>query len=283
MERYSSLVPLHFNVNFKFKIGETTLDNNEAKALLNAAGRNQAIVVDIADHIDPTMIDAKKLFSISVETKNPTLASLAARFAIEGIETPKKRTYTRTDANRISRIEQTTNINHPDDAIEALCRMANLKAIGAAMILDGICDGNSRTLRQIATSCVNNMAYRGSVSPDSQCFMGFCKDGEGNYRTLNQGPNVPRSACYHASPMYTAIRDGAALLKEWGLLEMKEVIEFGSKDKDIDENSKRLRRIVYAVAPTSMGQKVAHEWGDIKDFISRRWSTRIRERNAYAA
>lgn len=270
-------------MNFKFKIGETSLDNNEAKALFNAAGRSQAIVVDIAEHIDLTMIDAKKLFSISVETKNPTLASLAARFAIEGVESPKKRTYTRTEANRISRIEPTITISHPEEAIEALCRMTNLKAIGAAMILDGVYDGNSRTLRQIATSCVNNMAYRGSVSPDSQCFMGFCKDGDGHYRTLNQTPDVPRGACYHASPMYTAIRDGAALLKEWGLLEMKEIIEFGSKDKELNENSKRLRRTVYAVTPTAMGQRVAHEWGDIKDFISRRWSTRIREQNTYAA
>lgn len=270
-------------MNFKFKIGETTLDNTEAKALLNAAGREQAIVVDIAEHIDPAMIDAKKLFSISVETKNPALASLAARFAIEGIETPKKRTYNRSDANRISRIEPNKVITQPDEAIEALCKMGSLKAIGAAMILDGVSDGNSRTLRQVATSCVNSMAYRGTVSPDSQCFMGFCKDGEGHYRTLNQGPNVPRSAAYHASPMYTAVRDGAQLLKEWGLIELKEIIEFGSKDKELDENSKQLRRLVYAVSPTAMGQKVAHSWGDINDFISRRWSTRIRERNSYAA
>ena len=270
-------------MNFKFKIGDTTLDNNEAKALLSAAGRDQSIVVDIAEHIDPAMIDAKKLFSISVETKNPTLASLAARFAIEGVETPKKRSYTRSDAKRISRIEIKKVISQPDEAIEAFCKMGNLKAIGAAMILDGVKDGNSRTLRQIATSCVNSMAYRGVVSPDSQCFMGFCKDSEGHYRTLNQGPNVPRTACYHASPMYTSVRDGAQLLKEWGLIELKEIIEFGSKDKELDENSKQLRRVVYAVSPTVMGQKVAKEWGDINDFISRRWSTRIRERSSYAA
>lgn len=270
-------------MNFKFKIGDTTLDNNEAKALLNAAGRDKAIVVDIAEHIDPSMIDAKKLFSISVETKNPTLASLAARFAIEGIETPKKRQYNRTEANRISRIEATTKITVPAEAIDSLCRMSGLRAIGAAMILEGLADGNTRTLRQIATACVNAMAYRGSVSPDSQCFTGFIKDGDGHYRTLNQGPGIPRSACYHASPMYTAIRDGAALLKEWGLIEMKEIIEYGSKDKELDENSKQLRRTVYAVYASSMGQKVAKEWGDIADFISHRWSGRIREKRMYAA
>jgi len=270
-------------MNFKFKIGETSLDNSEARALLSAAGRDSAIVVDIAEHIDPTMIDAKKLFSISVETKNPTLASLAARFAIEGVETPKKRTYTRTDANRISRIEVKETFSQPAQAIDALCQMKSLKAIGAAMILDGISDGNSRTLRQIATSSVNGMAYRGSVSPDSQCFMGFVKDADGHYRTLNQGPGIPRSACYHASPMYNAVRDGAALLKELGLIEMSEHIEFGSKDKDLDENSRQLRRTVYAVTPTAMGQKVAHEWGDISDFISHQWSSRIRERRVYAA
>ena len=270
-------------MNFKFKIGETALDNNEAKALLSAAGKNTAIVVDIADHVDPTMIDAKKLFSISVETKNPTLASLAARFAIEGVETPKKRSYKRTEANRLSRIEPKRTINEPVEAIEALCKMGNLKAIGAAMILEGVASGQSRTLRQIATNCVNAMAYRGTVSPDSQCFMGFCKDGEGNYRTLNQGPNVPRSAAYHASPVYTAVRDGAQLLKEWNLIELKEIIEFGSKDKELDENSQQLRRVVYAVSPTAMGQKVANSWGDVFDFISHRWSSRIREKRSYAA
>lgn len=270
-------------MNFKFKIGETTLDNNEAKALLSAAGKDAAIVVDIAEHVDPSMIDAKKLFSISVETKNPTLASLAARFAIEGVETPKKRTYTRTEANRISRIEPKKTVNVPAEAIEELCKMDNLKSIGAAMILEGVSDGSSKTLRQIATTCVNSMAYRGMVSADSQCFMGFCKDGEGHYRTLNQGPSVPRSAAYHASPMYTAIRDGAQLLKEWGLIELKEIIEFGSKDKELDENSQQLRRVVYAVSPTGMGQKVANDWGDIFDFISHRWSSRIREKRSYAA
>jgi len=270
-------------MNFKFKIGETSLDNNEARALLSAAGRESAIVVDIAEHVDLTMIDAKKLFSISVATKNPTLASLAARFAIEGVETPKKRTYTRTDANRISRIEVKETFNHPAQVIEALCKTTSLKSIGAAMILEGVSDGNSRTLRQIATTCINAMAYRGSVSPDSQCFMGFVKDADGHYRTLNQGPNTPRSICYHASPVYNAIRDGAALLKEWGLIEMNETIEFGSKDKDMDENSRQLRRTVYAVSPTAMGQKVAHEWGDIADFISHRWSSRIRDRRVYAA
>lgn len=270
-------------MNLKFKIGDTTLDNTEAKALLNAAGREAAIIVDIADHVDPAMIDAKKLFSISVETKNPTLASLAARFAIEGVCAPRKRQYRRNDAQRISRIEPSVVINQPSEAIEALCRMGGLKSIGAAMILDGLHDGNTKTLRQIATACVNGMAYRGSVSPDSQCFAGFVKDADGHYRTLNQGPNIPRNACYHASPMYTAIRDGAALLKEWGLVEMKEIIEFGSKDKELDDNSKQLRRTVYAVSPTSMGQKVAHEWGDIADFICHRWSSRIREKKLYAA
>lgn len=270
-------------MNFKFKIGETTLDSHEAKALLEAASKEASITVDITDHLDPAMINAKKLFSISVETKNPTLASLAARFAIEGVSITSKRRSSRADAQRISQIEQSVNFEHPAQAIDAICRMGSLKAIGAAMIVQGVSEGHTRTLRQIAISCVNGMAYRGSVSPDSQCFVGFMKDGEGHYRTLNQGPNVPRTACYHASPMYTALREGAALLKEWGLVEMKELVEYGSEDKDMGDNAKRLRRVVYAVAPTTMGQRVAFEWGDISDFISHRWSSRIREKKIYAA
>lgn len=76
--------------------------------------------------------------------------------------------------------------------------------------------------------------------------------------------------------MYTAMRDGAQLLKESGLIEMREAIEFGSKDKPVDDNSKQLRRVVYFVQLTALGQKTANQWGDIKDFISHRWSTRIR-------
>ena len=266
----------------KFRLGDTTLGNSEATALLNAAGKEAAITIDIAEHVDPSMIDAKKLFSISVATKNTTLASLAARFAIEGVATPRKRQYRRTDAKRISHIKPSVVIEQPTQAIDSLLTMGGLKAIGAAMILEGISDGHTRTLRQITTSCVNSMAYRGSVSPDSQCFVGFVKDGDGHYRTLNQGPNVPRNACYHASPMYTSIRDGAALLKEWGLIEMKETIEFGSNDKEIDDSSKRLQRTVYAVSPTATGQRVARYWGDISDFISHRWSSRIREKKLYA-
>lgn len=271
-------------MQFKFKIGDTTLDNSEAKALLNAAGRKESIVVDITDHLDPAMIDAKKLFSLSFETKNPALASLAVKIAIEGVDfNKKKRTGNRAEAKRLSSIEIKKIVSSPEQAIEDLCGMTSIKSLGAAMILEGVGDGCSRTLRQIATACVNGMAYRGSVSPDSQCFMGFCKDGNGDYRTLNQGPNVPRSACYHASPMYTAMRDGAQLLKEWGLIELKELIEFGSHDRSLDESSQKLRRVVYAVSATEMGLKVAGDWGDITDFISHRWSTRIREKKSYAA
>lgn len=270
-------------MNLTFKIGDTTLDNTEAKALLSASGKEPEIVVDIADHLDPTMFDAKKLFSMSVETKNPTLASLAARFAIEGINVRKKRTYNRSDANRLSRLSVKRTFSEPDEAIDWLCGMTNLKGIGAAMILDGVKDGYSHTLRDIATKCINDMAYRGQVSPDSQCFIGFCKNSDGLYQPLVQGPGVPRNSCYHSSAIYTAMRDGAQLLKESGLIDMSETIEFGSQDKATTENGRRLRRVVYSVRATAMGQRVAHEWGDIKDFIAHRWSARIRGRTSYAA
>lgn len=83
--------------------------------------------------------------------------------------------------------------------------------------------------------------------------------------------------------MYTALRDGAALLKEWGLIEMKEVVEFGSENKKLNSASKLLRRTVYTVKSTSMGRKVAEEWGDINDYITHQWSRRVRERKMYAA
>jgi len=260
----------------KFKIGDTLLNDSEAKALLSAASEQTEIIIDISKHVDPRMFDPTKLFSMSVETRNPTLANLAMRFAVEGVSPKRKRPYNRTNINRISQITPTRTFDKPEEVIELLCGMNSLKALGAATILEGVKDGYKRPLRNIAVKSVNRLAYLGLVSADSQCFQGFYKNAEGEYQPLVQGPEVPRTASYHSSPMYVAMRDGAQLLKEWGLIEVSESTEFGSDDKDISENAGRLRRIVYKVSPTAIGQKVAHQWGDINDFIGSRWSTRIR-------
>lgn len=265
-----------------FKLGETTLDSAEASALFSATESNPSIVIDILDHINPEAVDAKKLFSLSVEKKNPTLASLAAKFAIEGI-TPVKRRRMNEQIQRISDIRPTKQINDPSEAISELIHLDSLKSIGAAMILASLKNRQKKTLRQIALSTVNELAYRGEISADSDCFKGFIKDADGNYRPIAKAPGIKRSQCYHASPMYTALRDGLALLAEWGLVTTDKTIEFGAKDRNSSSSIDLLRRTVYTVELSENGLTVADHWGDLSNFISMRWSQRIRVRPLYVA
>ena len=263
-----------------FRLGDAKLDAAEAKALMSTAKDEPTIEIDIAKHVDPSMIDAKKLFNLSVEKQLPTLASLAARFAIEGVKVKKER---RPITNRIVDIIPTATTKKPDEVIAELNEGNSLKSLGAAMILYSLSAGQKRTLRQIAVSLINELAFKGNVSADSACFRGFVRDSEGNFKPLLQEGNVDRSECYHASPVYNALRDGLALLAEFGLVKTSKTTEFGSKDKEIGENAALLRRTVYTAELTKAGMEVADQWADISDFISRRWSQRVRSRTSYAA
>lgn len=265
-----------------FKLGETTLDSAEASALFSATESNSSIVIDILDHISLSTVDAKKLFSLSVEKKNPTLASLAAKFAIEGITPTKKRRRTGEQIQRITDIRPVKQINDPSEAISELIYLDNLKSIGAAMILASLKNRQKKTLRQIAISTVNDLAYRGEISADSDCFKGFMKDADNSYRPIAKAPGIKRSQCYHAAPMYTALRDGLALLAEWGLVTTDKTTEFGAKDRDSSTSIDLLRRTVYQVELSEAGEAVANHWGDISNFISMRWSQRVRMQPLYA-
>lgn len=264
-----------------FKLGETTLDSAEASALFSATESNPSIVIDILDHINPAAVDAKKLFSLSVEKKNPMLASLAAKFAIEGIA-PKKRRPTHEQIQRITDISPLRQIHDPSEAISELIHLDSLKSIGAAMILASLKNRQKKTLRQIAISIVNDLAYKGEISPDSDCFKGFIKDVDGSYRPIAKAPGIKRSQCYHASPMYTSLRDGLTLLAEWGLVTTDKTTEFGAKDRDSSTSIDLLRRTVYMVELSESGLAVADHWGDLSSYISMRWSQRVRMQPLYA-
>jgi hypothetical protein len=261
-------------MNLSFKIGDTALNSTEAKALLSVAGEDTKIVVDIGDYISPSLVDAKSLFNLSVVSKNATLAGLAARFAIEGIDfkgTGKKK---RKAITRISELKSNETFNTPGEVVEQLMLIRSLKALGAAMILEGLNFNDNRTLRQVATSSVNQMSLRKDVNSDFACFRGFKKDFEGFYRAVTKDDTNDRTDCYHASPTYTAMRDGAALLKQWGLVEMHQTTEFGSNEKELDGNSKLLRRLVYRLTLTDLGKETVAQWADIQDFIVKRWTIR---------
>jgi len=104
-----------------FKVGETSLDNTEADALIKAAANTNEVVIDLADHVDFSKLDASKLFALSVESKNPKLASLAAKVAIEGFPQAKERKK-RAPRVRITQIQQDQRIAiSSDQAIMELC------------------------------------------------------------------------------------------------------------------------------------------------------------------
>ena len=113
------------HMKVSFKLGDTSLDTAEATALFSATDVTPDITIDILDHIDPTIIDAKKLFSLSVERKNPTLAALAAKFAIEGISRPTKRKRV-TEAKRIVDVTPIKSFKDPAEAISTLIEMGGL-------------------------------------------------------------------------------------------------------------------------------------------------------------
>jgi hypothetical protein len=262
-----------------FKLGETALDNAEASALFSATESIPSIVIDILDHINPAKINAEKLFSLSVQKKNPTLATLAAKFAIEGI-TPNKRRRSGDQIQRISDIRPVKEISDPSEAISELIGSDSLKSVGAAMILSSLKNKDKKTLRQIAISTVNELAYHGTISADSDCFRGFIKDADGSYRPVAKAPGISRSECYHASPVYTALRDGLALLAEWGLVMTDKTTEYGAKDRDSTTSIELLRRTVYLVELSESGLAVANHWGDLTSYISMRWSQRVRSRSS---
>lgn len=266
-----------------FKVGETSLDNNEADALIKAASDTNEVVIDLADHVDFSRLDASKLFALSVESKNPKLASLAAKVAIEGIPQAKERKK-RAPMVRITQIQQDRRVSiSSDQAIMELCSQSSLKALGAAMILNALNKSSKMTLRQIAVGTVNELAFRGEVSADSACFRGFAKDPDGNLKPILVKAGESKAEAYHASPMYVSLREGLTQLAEWGMVETHETTEFGSKERNLEGNSNLLRRVVYQVELTEQGKNTAKLWSDVNDFIARRWSMRVRTKAQYAA
>lgn len=277
---YLRIASHHTHMKIAFKLGNTTLDKAEANALMSTTGKEPTFEIDIAKHIDPSLIDAKKLFNLSVEKQLPKLATLAARFAIEGVKPTKAK---RAVTNRIVDIVPNAVTDKPDEVIADLNQMTSLRSLGAAMILYNLRTRSMRTLRQIAVDTVNEIAFKGEVSADSACFRGFLRDSEGGFKPLIQDGTIVRSECYHASPMYTMLRDGLTYLTQIGLVKTLKTIEYGSTEKRLNANSTQLRRAVYRVDLTDVGRETAEMWYDLSDYITTRWSQRIRSRDSYAS
>jgi hypothetical protein len=258
-------------MNLEFTIGDLPLDKSEVSALFSVAEKQPTISVDITKHVDRALFDSKKLFNLSVQQRNPQLATLAAKLAIYKPAKPR-RTYKRTGHKAVNL--QQVNPLSTDEALNMFLTSHSLKTTGAAMLMLMCSNGVKATLKETATTMANMLDHR-LLDRGSDCFRGFHRNEKGFLEATLQSPGVDRATCYHASPMYTSLRDGLCLLIRSGLATMEEKTSFGSEDKELSERAQLLRRKVYHVGLTETGNDVARSWGDIEDYIDNFWAKRV--------
>jgi len=259
-------------MHFEFSIGELTLDKSEATTLFQASESEPTIKIDLSKHIDARYIDSQKLFSLSVQKKNPALAALAAKMAIEGVKTPSKRTYRKTGDKRITSLE--VSPMEPTDVLHTILSTPSLKHVGAAMILHALQERNDQTIREIAIYEVNYLSDWWLIkAPNSDLLRGFKRVDE-EWIPLNKSPEVDRCDSFHASPIYTALRDGLAFLVKSGLVLMTEDVAFGSNDRELTGTQSHLCRKVYKCSLSGRGRDTAEMWADPLNYIAKFWNKR---------
>jgi hypothetical protein len=258
-------------MNLEFTLGDLRLDKSEVSALFSVTDKQPTISVDITKHVDQALFNSKKLFNLSVQQRNPQLATLAAKLAIYK-PARSRRSYRKTGYKAAS--QQEVNPLSIDEALNMFLASQSLKTTGAAMLLLMGSKGDKITLKQTATAMVNMLDHR-LLTPTADCFRGFRRDDMGFYQPVLSGPGVTRSDCYHTSPMYTALRDGLSLLVRSGLATMEEKTSVGSETKELVGQAQLLQRKVYHVGLTDTGTQVVHMWGDVEDYIDNFWSKRV--------
>lgn len=259
------------NMNLQFKLGELTIDKKEAEILLQNFGKDETPSVCLSSLLDRKKLDPNKVFQLSIETKNPQLASLAAKMEINGFKPigKIKRTYKRSvrilDINKA----ETRAI---DNVIETLLTSKTQRSVGAAMILHNLRHMDTRTLRNIAAQTVTFLAEQKEVFNGTETvFKGFKRDSTGYYTPKSKDEKTPRKDTYHASRMYAALREGAAYLIQTGMAQGEEFVTFGSEEKELDKNSMHLQRTVYRFKLTTEGLNLIRQWGDCKEYIIDYW------------
>jgi len=255
------------NMQVKFEIAGIQLKESEAKTLLSIGSEMPSVTVDLMDHVDTKLLDSSKLFNLSIEKKHPELASLAAKLAITS-PTIKKRKQNR-GRHTISQME--VKKITLDQALEELCTYKSLKNVGAAMVVHSLSYGKASTIREIAVNQVNDLWDR-DVEAQSELFAGF-KRVQGQFMPFVAKPQKGLLT-YHSSPVYGALREGTAYLKQAGFIKVEEQIEFGSADKELKGTENHLQRKVYRLELTESGQVLADTWADVDQFILNFWNTR---------
>jgi hypothetical protein len=232
-------------MHFEFSIGELTLDKSEATTLFQASESEPTIKIDLSKHIDARYIDSQKLFSLSVQKKNPALAALAAKMAIEGVKTPSKRTYRKTGDKRITSLE--VSPMEPTDVLHIILSTPSLKHVGAAMILHALQERNDQTIREIAIYEVNYLSDWWLIkAPDSDLLRGFKRVDE----------------------------EWIPFLVKSGLVLMTEDVAFGSNDRELTGTQSHLCRKVYKCSLSGRGRDTAEMWADPLNYIAKFWNKR---------
>ena len=251
----------------KFEIAGIQLKESEAKTLLSIGTEAPTVTVDLMDHVDAKLLDSSKLFNLSIEKKHPELASLAAKLAIASPSIPQKKQV----RNRHTISKLAVKKISLDEALDQLCNYRSLKNVGAAMIVDSLVGGKCLTIREIAVKQVNAL-WNQDVDVQSEIFSGF-KRVQGEFKPFVAKPQKGLIT-YHSSPVYGALRDGTAFLKQTGFVKVEDSVEYGSADKKLTGTENHLQRKVYRLELTEAGSVLADTWGDLDKFILKFWNTR---------
>ena len=257
-------------MKLNFQLHGVDLQEAEAKSLLKIQEEIPAITIDLATVLDRDVLDAKKLFNLSIEKQRPELATLAAKLAIQK---PFSKVNTRKPSKeRVAIPDLAVEPISLDEALEKLCGDKNLMTAGAAMVLSSLAEKNNRTMREIAVEQVNKM-WRNDVNVRSTIFNGFTK--------INGvfAPFIGRAGkgvvTYHSSPLYNSLREGSAFLVKSGFAVATGEVSFGSENKKLTGSEPLLRRVVYRSKLTEHGSVLADTWADVDQAIFNYWNDRL--------
>ena len=80
-------------MKLNFEINGVAIRENEAKSLFTLSDETPSITIDLSEHLTKDCLDAKKLFNLSIKSKQPELAQLAAKLAMSTpqVKAKKKR------------------------------------------------------------------------------------------------------------------------------------------------------------------------------------------------
>ncbi len=264
-------------MDFQFNLRGTALEHREASALLQASTpkTKQPFSIDLEKLIDVKILDANKLFSMSVEQQNPVLASLAVKLAIENKKTPTTKLAVASKKKATTKIVATPVKTPPkkaakttDDIIDYLLMHPSYRCCGAAMLL---LRGNTKdwqAIRDVAISVVNEAADDLKLPLSSPLYKGFTLDAETDTLIpIESNQATRRCDTYYVSPMYISLRAGLMFCIEHNLVSISENWTIGSRNEEYNEKSGHLKRRYYLYKLTELGEKLCSSWSDMDKYI----------------